>query len=72
MEPKACVTIGDHQDVLSELINSGAISLRNPMTGIPSELGWVSDAESWLMTRAHEGVLRPTGNPGWLTGRRIS
>lgn len=50
---KRAVTIGDHRDVLKRAVNSGAISLRNPMTGIPSELGWVGDAESWLMTRAH-------------------
>jgi hypothetical protein len=51
------ITFGEHRDILKRAVNSGAIVLRNPMTSISSELGWVGDAESWLMTRAHMRVF---------------
>lgn len=49
------ITLSEHRESLKRAVDSGAISLRNPKTGVPSALGWVGDAEaqSWLLTRAH-------------------
>ena len=47
------ITLDEHRDILKRAVNSGAVALRNPVTGIPSELGWVGDADKWLLTRSH-------------------
>lgn len=46
-----------HLDALKRAVNSGVIDLRNPLTGVPSDSGWVGDADSWLLTRADLKVL---------------
>lgn len=51
------ITANEHRDILKRAVDSGAVALRNPMTGIPSELGWVGDADSWLLTRTHMKAL---------------
>ena len=42
----------DHEETLKGLVRGGTVALRNPMTGISSERGWMGDADSWLLTRS--------------------
>jgi len=41
----------DHRATLKRAVNAGAITLRNPVTGLVSELGWIGNADKWLLTR---------------------
>jgi len=45
------VAAQDHRENLKRAVNAGAITLRNPVTGLVSELGWIGNADKWLLTR---------------------